>query len=34
MYPSKNLTANQVAIASRLSSHSLIRVHQEDIDRL
>ena len=29
MYTSKNLTADQTAIASRLGSHSLIRVHQE-----
>jgi len=34
MYISKNLTADQAAIASKLGSHSLIRVHQENTRRL
>jgi len=31
MYTSNNLTANQAAIASKLGSYSLIRVHQGDM---
>jgi len=34
MYTCKNLTANQTAIASKLGSHSLIRVHQGNTHRL
>ena len=34
MYTSKSLTANQTAIASKLGSHSLSRVHQGNTRRL
>jgi hypothetical protein len=34
MYTCKNLTADQAAIASKLGSHSLIRVHQGNNPRL
>ena len=34
MYTSKNLTADQAAIASKLGSHSMSRVHQGNTRRL